>query len=143
MERSDWLLALSPVTGARRCELVATAGADAAPGSGPGSGPGLCRAERKRLDRTEPMPQEPRWRDNERTAYLRKYQEEKKKRHGEVLTEETKHQDKEEELLLSAGLVSSAGPGSGSGLSLVLVLLGAALLKPDAPPPMGHMMQRV
>lgn len=43
--------------------------------------------------------------------------------------------------LLSAGLVSSAGPspGSGSGLVSGPVPLGAALLKPDAPPPAGHM----
>lgn len=58
MERSDWLSALSPVTGVRRCELFAATCGDAAPGPGPGSGsaPGLCRAERKHLDCTEPTP---------------------------------------------------------------------------------------
>lgn len=40
MEHSDWLLAVSPVTGVRRCELVAAAGGDAVPGPGPGTGPG-------------------------------------------------------------------------------------------------------
>lgn len=56
-EGSDWSF-LSPVTGVRRCELFAAACADAAPGQGPGSGtgPDLGRAERKHLDRTEPMP---------------------------------------------------------------------------------------
>lgn len=44
-------------------------------------------------------------------------------------------------LLLSAGLGSAAGPGPAFSLSLSLVLdLGAALLKPDAPPPASHML---
>lgn len=78
-ECTDWLMALSPVTRVRHCELVAAAGGDASPGLGPGSGPGLCRADRKHPDCTEPMLREPRWRGNEHTAYLPKYQEEKKK----------------------------------------------------------------
>lgn len=74
------VVAPSPVTGVWHCELFAAAGGDAAPGPGPGSGsgPGLCRAERKHPDRKEPMPQEQRWQDNERTAYLSEFQEEKK-----------------------------------------------------------------
>lgn len=51
-----------------------------------------------------------------------------------------KEKRKNKRLLLSAGLGSAAGPGPAFSLSLCLVLdLGAALLKPDAPPPASHM----
>lgn len=48
---------------------------------------------------------------------------------------------KKGKFLLSAGLVSSAGPGpcSGSGLVSGPGPRSAALLKPAAPPPAGHM----